>query len=207
MSIFFTVAVTTRWSDIVDPNAVPARSAASVPVRGRTLSDKLCTENSRLRAAWFSVGTLHLAASLLLCRSATNFLTISFQSITSSIRAPPLEALSLWRNRPAFGSQALELRNKGFMDVLSGTWSSVRRMSIMSARQHRHLVLYNTRTYEKSLVTRFSGEGVVVERFMLRMSLARPNFHSMSDCIWMRWYVSLIMAMSRLIRTMIVITL
>lgn len=36
---------------------------------------------------------------------------------------------------------------------------------------------------------------------MLRISLLSPYFHSMSDCACIRWYVSLIMAISRLINT------
>ncbi|KDR21861.1 hypothetical protein L798_03198 [Zootermopsis nevadensis] len=33
---------------------------------------------------------------------------------------------------------------------------------------------------------RFRGDGVVVVRCILRISLARPYFHSMSDCAWIR---------------------
>ncbi len=59
---------------------------------------------------------------------------------------------------------------------------------------------------QNRLVNRLNGDGTPDLRLISRIRTARPNFHSMSDWAWMRWYVSLIMAMSRLINTMHVTT-
>lgn len=41
--------------------------------------------------------------------------------------------------------------------------------------------LHCSSRYMNHVVTRFSGDGAVVVRCMFRISLDRPNFHSMSD--------------------------
>lgn len=44
--------------------------------------------------------------------------------------------------------------------------------------------LHCSSRYMNHVVTRFSGDGAVVVRCMFRISLDRPNFHSMSDWAW-----------------------
>ena len=149
ISIFRTVSLTTRCNDMLDPKFDVERKPLTDVGRPSPNTD---AGRGRLDAT-FEVeysGCLFLEGLMtsLICSAAPpcmsiNFLTSNFQSRTSSIRGMRAR-LSRCRTDP-FGIHEFTWFSlySAFRlnDMFSGTCSSVRRISMMSARQQRNLVL------------------------------------------------------------------